>query len=129
MTAYLNDATGAPVWNRDYLASEPILKTDPKQVVIYELNPKAIWYDGTPITWEDFYWQWKASNGTNKAYQVVSTTGYEDIESVEKGKDDREVIVTYKRHFADWQGNFNQFYPASTNKDPKVFNEGWKDTI
>ena len=49
-----------PIWNRDYLASEPTLTTDPKQVVTYKINPKAVWYDGTPITWEDFYWQWKA---------------------------------------------------------------------
>ena len=126
-TPYTNDGVGAPVWNRDYLASEPRLTTDPKQIVIYEINPKAVWYDGTPITWEDFFWQWKASNGLNKAYQISSASGYEDIENVEKGKDDREVIVTYKHKYTDWTSAFNPFYPASTNKDPKIFNEGWRD--
>jgi glutathione transport system substrate-binding protein len=126
-TAYTNDAVAAPIWSRDYLASEPTLTTDPKQVVTYEINPKAIWYDGTPITWEDFFWQWKATNGTDKAYQISSANGYEDIENVQKGKDDREVIVTFKHKYADWPALFNQFYPASTNKSPKVFNEGWKD--
>ena len=61
---YLADAGGTPIWNPDYLASEPTLVTEPKQVVTYNINPKAIWYDGTPITWEDFHWQWRARNGT-----------------------------------------------------------------
>ena len=47
---YLVDAGSTPIWNPDYLASEPILVTEPKQVVTYNINPKAIWYDGTPIT-------------------------------------------------------------------------------
>ena len=125
--AFDNDATGAPVWNRDYLASEPTLATTNGQVVTYEINPKAIWYDGTPITWEDFFWQWKANNGTDQAYRITSANGYENIRSVERGKDDREVIVTYGRPYADWQPVFSPIYPVSTNKDPKTFNEGWVD--
>jgi len=124
---YTTDAAGTPKWNPDILASEPKLTVDPTQVVTYEINPKAGWYDGTPITWEDFYWQWKSSNGTNKAYQIASANGFEDIEKVEKGKNDREVIVTFKHKYADWQAIFAPIYPASTNKDPKTFNEGWKD--
>jgi peptide/nickel transport system substrate-binding protein len=126
-TPYTNDATSKPIWDPDYLASEPKLTTDPKQVVTYEINPKAAWYDGTPITWEDFYWQWKASNGSDKAYKISTANGYEDVESVQKGKDDREVIVTFKHKYADWQNVFSAFYPASTNKNPKIFNEGWRD--
>ena len=122
-----NDATGAPVWNHDFLASEPTLSTTNGQVVTYEINPKAAWYDGTPITWEDFYWQWKSNNGTDEAYRISAANGYENIRSVERGKDDREVIVTYDPPYADWQGLFSPFYPASTNKDPEIFNEGWAD--
>ena len=124
---YLTDAGGAPIWNPDYLASEPTLVTEPKQVVTYNINPKAIWYDGTPITWEDFYWQWRAHNGSNKAYQISSASGYSDIENVARGRDDREVIVTFKHKYADWQALFYALYPASTNKSPKIFNDGWRD--
>ncbi|MEO8465300.1 MAG: ABC transporter family substrate-binding protein [Gammaproteobacteria bacterium] len=120
-----NDAAGAPIWNRDYLANEPTLTTTNGQVVTYEINAKATWYDGTPITWEDFFWQWKANNGTDQAYRIGSANGYENIRSVERGKDDREVIVTYDRPYADWQPVFNPIYPSSTNRDPKIFNEGW----
>ncbi len=121
------DATGTPVWNRGLLAAEPTLKTEPKQVVTYRINPKAVWYDGTPITWEDFYWQWKASNGTDKAYQIASSNGYSQVESVQKGADDREVVVTFSSPYADWQAIFSELFPVSTNKDAKVFNEGWRN--
>jgi peptide/nickel transport system substrate-binding protein len=126
-SAFDADPAGTPVWDRGLLASEPTIVTDPKQVITYEIHPKAAWSDGTPITWEDFYWQWKASSGTDKAYQIASSTGYDAIESVKRGASDREVVVTYARHFADWQSIFSPLYPASTNRDPKIFNDGWRD--
>jgi peptide/nickel transport system substrate-binding protein len=121
------DATGRPVWNRTYLASEPKLATGAKQVVTYELNPKAVWSDGTPLTWEDFAGQWKALSGADKAYQVGQPGGYDNVESVQRGTGDREVVVTYKRRYADWTSLFNMIYPRSTTRDPKVFNDGWRD--
>jgi peptide/nickel transport system substrate-binding protein len=123
---FLADASGTPYWNPDYLTSEPTLVTAPKQVVTYNINPKAIWYDGTPITWEDFHWHWRALNGTNKAYQVASSTGYSDIESVARGRDDRQVVVTFKNKVADWQALFYALLPASTTKSPTIFNDGWR---
>jgi peptide/nickel transport system substrate-binding protein len=125
---YTFEADATPVWNKNYLASEPVLKTDPKETVTYEINPKATWGDGTPITWEDLLWQWKSTSGTTKAYSIASANGYEDIESVVKGKDDHEAIVTFKTKYADWQSLFGPLYPASTNKDPKIYNEGWAKT-
>jgi peptide/nickel transport system substrate-binding protein len=124
---FLADAGGNPHWNPDYLASEPAVVTDPKQVITYNINPKAIWYDGTPITWEDFHWHWRALNGSNKAYQISSASGYSDIESVARGRDDREVVVTFKHKYADWQPLFYALLPASTTKSPKVFNDGWRE--
>ena len=123
---YLSDAGGTPMWNPDYLASEPVLVTEPRQVVTYNINPNAIWYDGTPITWEDFHWQWRARNGSDPAYQISSSSGYSEIEKVERGRDDREVVVTYKNKYADWQPMFYALYPASTNRSPEVFNDGWR---
>jgi peptide/nickel transport system substrate-binding protein len=126
---FIIDAAGNPIWNKDYLAEAPVLKTDPNQVVTFKINPKAKWSDGTPITWEDLLWQWKSSNGDNQDYKVSSTNGWKDIGSITKGKDDREAIVTFKNKYADWPPLFNLIYPKSTNQDPKVFNEGWIDKI
>jgi glutathione transport system substrate-binding protein len=124
---FLFDAAATPTFNPDYLASDPVLTTAPKQIVKYVINPKARWDDGTPITWEDFRWQWQASNGKSEAYQIVSANGYSEIESVERGADDREVVVTFARPYADWQGLFAPLLPASTTKDPKIFNSGWTE--
>ena len=120
------DAAGQPMLNTDYVESAELTATAPKQVVTYKINPKAKWYDDTPITWVDYEAQWKARNGTNRAYRVASTQGYDKIESVLRGSDDREVVVTFHQPYSDWKGLFG-LYPASTNRDPAVFNEGWKD--
>ncbi|HET8696009.1 MAG TPA: ABC transporter family substrate-binding protein, partial [Gammaproteobacteria bacterium] len=56
-----------------------------------------------------------------------SSNGYSEIENVERGADDREVIVTFAQHYADWQGLFSPLFPASSSRDPKVFNEGWRE--
>jgi glutathione transport system substrate-binding protein len=123
------DAAGKPIFNKNYLVAEPTVVSDPKQVVTYKLNPKAIWYDGSPVSEKDFEAQWKALNGTDKAFTVASTTGYDSIESVTQGADQFEVVVTFKTKYADWKALFSPLYPASTNSDPKVFNTGWKDGL
>lgn len=126
-SAFYHTADGTPVWNPDLLASEPELMTESQQVVIYRINPDAIWYDGSPITWEDFYWQWQACSGENPLYRNGSLNGYELIEMIERGANDREVIVTYGTPFADWPSLFDPLYPVSTNRDPEIFNDGWQE--
>jgi peptide/nickel transport system substrate-binding protein len=121
------DAASVPRLKKEYVESVELTASDPKQVVTYRINPKAIWYDGTPITVADFQAQWKALNGSNPAYRVASTQGYDKIENVAKGRDEREVVVTYKTKYADWRALFSPLYPASTSVDPNVFNDGWRE--
>src|SRR6185503_19062977 len=121
------DANAEPSANRNYLESGEVTASEPKQVVTYKLNPKATWDDGTPITVADFEAQWKALSGTDDRFRIASSNGYEKIESVAKGADDKEIVVTYASPFVDWQGLFSPLYPASTSKDPAVFNDGWKE--
>ena len=123
------DAASVPTVNKNYALSADLTATAPKQIITYKLNPKATWSDGTPITEADFEAQWKANNGANPAYKISSSNGYEQIESVVKGADDREVVVTFKQPYADWKGLFSPLYPASTNNDPKVYNDGWVGKI
>jgi peptide/nickel transport system substrate-binding protein len=112
--------------NKDYLEEAKLASTDP-QVLEFKINPKAKWSDGKPITWQDFEAMWKALNGTNKAYEVATTTGYEDIEKVEKGATDLDVKVTFKKKFAEWEGIFSPLYPKSMFDSPEEFNKGWVD--
>ncbi|WP_214320475.1 ABC transporter family substrate-binding protein [Nonomuraea sediminis] len=113
----------------DYLVDAKITDQDPKQVITYTLNPKAKWSDGKPITWEDYQAQWKALNGRNPGFRIVSSTGYQDIESVARGKDDYEVKVTFARPFGDWKSLFGPLMPASTNQTPDSFNNSWLNKI
>lgn len=43
---------GSTTVNTDYFTNIALTSTNP-QVVTYTINPKAVWTDGTPITWED----------------------------------------------------------------------------
>jgi peptide/nickel transport system substrate-binding protein len=122
------DAANNFTYNPNYLTGEPKVTTSPNQVITYELNPKAVWADGTQLSANDFIAQWQALNATNKAFTVVATTGYEDIASVAAGANPQEVIVTFKpgKTYADWKGLFGLLYPASANATPAAFNTGWK---
>jgi peptide/nickel transport system substrate-binding protein len=112
----------------DYFTSIELTSDEP-QVITYTIRPEATWDDGTPITWQDLQAQWQAMNGTNPAFEVSTTTGYEDIASVERGVDDKQAVVTFARPFGEWRSVFNPIYPASTTTDPATFNDGWINAV
>jgi peptide/nickel transport system substrate-binding protein len=118
------EADATPVLNEDYFTSIEVTSEDP-QVITYDINEDATWSDGTPITAADLTAQWQALNGSNEGYNVSSTTGYDQIASVEPGESEKQAVVTFANLYADWQGLFSPLYPASTNSDPNVFNTGW----
>ncbi|MDQ4021873.1 MAG: ABC transporter family substrate-binding protein [Actinomycetota bacterium] len=110
--------------DKDYFTSVELTSQDP-QVLTYTINPEATWDDGVPISWQDLQAQWQALNGTNPAFLVAGTTGWEDIASVERGVDDKQAVITFARPYAEWRALYEELYPASTNRDPATFNEGW----
>lgn len=114
--------------DKDYFTSIELTGQDPQQIT-YTINPDATWNDGTPLTWRDLQSQWQALNGTNDAFLAADTTGYEDIESVERGTNDKQAVVTFARTFGEWRSLFGIIYPTSTTSDPITFNEGWINQI
>ncbi|MEL4163990.1 ABC transporter family substrate-binding protein [Corynebacterium bovis] len=120
----LMDGKGTVRANPDYLTGMKDEVKDGKTVVTYDIRPEAAFNDGTPIDWQAFETTWKALNGSNPAYIVSATDGFEAIESVVRGENDKQVVVTYNREFPWW---FNQFssvlHPAL--RDPEVFNKGF----
>ena len=126
---FVFDARATPSYDPDYLTGEPELMPGPPQVVKYELNPKAIWSDGTPISAADFIAQWKALSGKDSAFHIASSNGYDHIKSVTQGATRFEVIVTFSTPYADWKALYSPLYPASTNSHPEIFNTGWKNTM
>ena len=123
------DSEARPNVNRDFVDSAELTAKEPRQVVTYRINRKGAWDDGTPITAADFEAQWKAMSGSNPAFRIASSSGYDQIESVATGADDWEVVVTFRRPYADWKALFSPLYPASTNNDPATFNDGWRTKI
>ena len=122
------DAKGVPHNNVNLVASYTVTQS-PQQVVTLEINPKAVWLDGTPVTEADFEAQWKALNGTNQAFQVSGTVGYDQISSIKAGSGPKEAIITFTKPYSEWQGLFSPLYPAATNSDPKKFVSDFKDAI
>jgi peptide/nickel transport system substrate-binding protein len=132
----LMDSTLPIVWHFD-AGSRPILNTDvvdkaeqtvaSPQTIEYHLNSKAVWSDGTPITYKDFVGLWKADNGTDNAYKTVSTSGYEQVASVAKGATDQDVKVVFKSAYPDWRSLFNPLAPSSLTDTPAAFNKAWVD--
>jgi peptide/nickel transport system substrate-binding protein len=120
------DGNGNLQVNKDYASSVKVSKVKGKQTVTYALNPKAVWTDGKSVTAADFISMWNAQNGSNKAFAVISTTGYDKIESVVQGKTKFDVIVTFKETYADWQPLFGALKPVSLTANPEAFNNSWK---
>ncbi|WP_217184215.1 ABC transporter family substrate-binding protein [Streptomyces sp. AC495_CC817] len=111
-TLYKNDA---------YLDDYSFGIEDGKTVIHFKVNEKAVWNDGTPIDVTAFKATWEAQNGTNEEYQPNSTDGWKEIESVEAGENDRDVIVTFKGEFAWPEMVFSQLLHPAVNT-PELFN-------
>ena len=123
------DSKGVISPNSALLTSGQVTSSSPNQVVTLKINPKAVWSDGTPVTEADFEAQWKALNGSNPAFQIAGTVGYDQIQGIAKGADEREVVITFAHPFSDWQSLFAPLYPASTNATPDAFQHDWEQKI
>ena len=125
--AFVIKPDGEMTVNSDYFTSVELTSTDP-QVVKYTINPEAVWSDGTPITWEDFAAQINATSGKDQAYLFASPNGSERVASVTKGVDERQAVITFAKHFADWRGMFagnSMLAPKAMTADPEAFNRGF----
>jgi peptide/nickel transport system substrate-binding protein len=77
--------------------------------VTYDINPDAVWSDGTPITVADFQCTWQAFLNTPGS---ISTAGYDKITSVEAGASDQQVVVNFSVVYAPFRDLFIQILPA-----------------
>jgi peptide/nickel transport system substrate-binding protein len=99
--------------NPDMVVGEPTsTTTGGKQVVTYKLNPNAKWSDGDPLDAKDFKYSWEIQRSSDAAEggcpDLLSTTGYEQIESVVGADNDKTVTVNYSKPYADWKSSFTQ---------------------
>ncbi|WP_343600111.1 ABC transporter family substrate-binding protein [Mycobacterium sp.] len=125
--AFLTQADGSLKLNTDYFTGAELTGTGP-QVVTYTINPKATWSDGTPVTWEDLKSEVDACSGRDKRYLIASRAGFERVESVTRGVDDRQAVITFAKPYAEWRAMFaGGIQPRSMTANPDVFNKGQLD--
>ncbi len=101
--------------NNDLLDSARVTNADP-QVVVYKIKPNAVWSDGTPITAEDFVYNWKALNGRDcTGCATFTSSGYDQVKSVVGTDNGKTVTVTFATPFIDWKrlwSHASPMYPA-----------------
>lgn len=105
---------GAYSFNRDYLTDVRKGVVGGRTVVTYTINPRAMYNDGTPLDWRAFENTWRLNRGADVRYAASSTDGYDQIDSVRRGADDRQAIVTFRGIWAWPDGLFN------TVQHPKI---------
>ncbi|MFF2405539.1 ABC transporter family substrate-binding protein [Streptomyces sp. NPDC058092] len=128
-TLFPLDARGRPRLDPDYLKSAKVVEREPRQVVLYRLNQRAVWSDGRAVEASDFVAQWRALNGKDSAYWTARNAGYERIEKIERGADAQEVRVTFAKPYADWRSLFSPLYPKEVTGTPGAFNDGARTTL
>ncbi|MFD3747085.1 ABC transporter family substrate-binding protein [Nocardia sp. NPDC058633] len=129
--AFTTDAAAELSVNTDYFSDVALTNSDPQQVT-YTINPKAVWSDGTPISWEDIRSQAAALSGVDKAFLIANNSGFDRVEKVERGVDDRQAVITFKKHYADWRGQFagNSFlFPKSVTSSAEAFNNSQVEAL
>lgn len=119
-------ANSSPVVDHDYATSIKVVQNSPTKVDV-KINPKAVWSDGTPVTYQDMVSEWKAQNGSNSKFNVASTTGWQDIKSVQEvGGDKFHYTVTFDSAYAEWPGYVYPDLPKVVTKDPTSYNDKYK---
>jgi ABC-type transport system substrate-binding protein len=97
--------------NKDLMDSATQTSEDP-QTIVYKIKQNAAWSDGTPVSADDLEYLWRNLNGSVKGNDVASTTGYDQIESVEGSDNGKTVTVVFKEPFTDWKSLFYGLLPA-----------------
>ncbi|WP_162795461.1 ABC transporter family substrate-binding protein [Nonomuraea lactucae] len=122
--AFASDEKGNVTPDPDYVLDAGIQPGE-KPVVTLKLNPKAKWSDGEPVTAADYIGMWKAMNGRDDGYQTGGPDPYDQMEKVDRGANEHEVVVTFAKPYADWKKMFAQLMPASVTRTAEGFNKGY----
>ncbi|MEI8022753.1 MAG: ABC transporter substrate-binding protein [Actinomycetota bacterium] len=94
--------------------------------ITYEINPAAVWDDGSQITAADFKATWEASLNTPGS---ISTSGYDQVTAVDAGSSDKQVVVTLKAVYAPWRGLFSGLIKAAAVKNTMDISGDFADNI
>jgi len=131
-SAFIVQPNLKPALDTDVVTSAQVVKASP-QTVVYKINPKAKWSDGTPISAEDFIYNWQAQSGNpqykdvgGKPFIPASTAGYSQIQSVTSSDGGKTATVVFAKQFGDWQSLFSPMVPAHIAQKAG-FNDGFQN--
>jgi peptide/nickel transport system substrate-binding protein len=82
--------------------------------VTMNINPDAVWDDGSPITVADFKCTADAILNTPGS---ITTTGYDKLTSVEQGTDDHQVVASFSEVYAPYKNMFSGLIKAAAVED------------
>jgi peptide/nickel transport system substrate-binding protein len=121
--------TGEVQYNPDYYTDVKVDVVDGNQKVTIQINPKAVFNDGTPIDYRALEATWRANNGSNKDYYASDTIPYSRITSVHAGKDDKEAVIEFKGVNAWWTAQFYTFLHPKAAVDANTFNTAYLSQV
>ena len=106
-----------PALNTEVVTSATVTKASP-QTIVYQINPKAVWSDGVPISASDFIYNWQAQSGNpkfkdvgGKTFLPAATDGYNQIASITGSNGGKTVTVVLSKPYGEWQSLFSQANP------------------
>jgi peptide/nickel transport system substrate-binding protein len=104
-----------------------VLTDDGGMTVSFDLQPKAAWSDGTPISCEDVRFTWQVA--TDDRYQIATRLGWEQIRGVDCPTD-RHVVIDFEERYAPYLSRILAWPPLPSHAlEGKDFNTIWNDRI
>jgi len=82
--------------------------------ITVDLDPKAVWEDGSPITVADIECTWQAFLQTPGS---ITTAGYDQITGVDEGSSDKQAVINFKSVYGPYKTLFNTIIKKGAVKD------------
>ena len=80
--------------------------------VTVDLNPDAVWQDGSPITAADIECSWRAA--ANTPGSIISGQGYNLVTAVTEGESDKQAIIEFSEVYGPYKTMFDRIIQASS---------------
>lgn len=113
--------------NTDVMVSAEVTNQNP-QTITYKIKPEAAWSDGTPVSADDFIFNWRYQDAkTCPDCAPASTAGFDALASVTGSDGGKTVTAVFATPYADWKtlwGSGSPLYPAHIAKQQGDYNTG-----
>lgn len=112
--------SGEWTWDYDLLADEPQLVNQDPMTIVYNIRAEAVWSDGTPISVDDFLWNWNHNSGDETKCTAClprSTAAWGNVANVEGSNNGKTVTITLTNPDPEWYARYGPGYPAHWTGD------------